>query len=86
MTAARNRISAGIVAALVALLTAGLLAPSATATTTEVVNLGITSYRPQPDGPDDPAFQRLRRVDDYYATPRYQACAADLLDTAPFAS
>lgn len=82
MTAISRRIAALVVAALLAILTAGLPAAPAAATAVEVVNLGITSYRPQPDGPDDPAFQRLRRVDDYYATPRYQAFERDLVAQA----
>lgn len=82
MTAISRRIAALVVAALLAILTAGLPAAPAAATAVEVVNLGITSYRPQPDGPDDPALQRLRRVDDYYATPRYQAFERDLVAQA----
>ncbi|MGH9118992.1 MAG: hypothetical protein ACRD0A_14270 [Acidimicrobiales bacterium] len=42
------------------------------------VNLGITPFKPQPDGPDDPAFSRLGRIDDYFETDRYLAFKADL--------
>ena len=42
------------------------------------VNLGITPFKPQPDGPDDPVFSRLGRIDDYFDTPRYVEFEADL--------
>jgi hypothetical protein len=42
------------------------------------INLGITPFKPQPDGPDDPAFSRLGRIDDYFDTDRYLAFEADL--------
>lgn len=42
------------------------------------VNLGITPYRPQPEGPDDPRYQRLGDLAGYYETERYREFEARL--------